>query len=120
MAAAAAGGPPPGIVVQGPHGPVTLPAGLELLPDYQQLSPLVHRVLGLNPGTFQLQGTNCYIVGNGEQRALIDTGEGIDGFTELLKDSVKKAGGKIAEVLITHFHHGWFGARLLCRLVSGL
>jgi glyoxylase-like metal-dependent hydrolase (beta-lactamase superfamily II) len=99
--AAAASAPAP-VVYKG----VTLPAGLELLPDYQQLSPLVHRVLGLNPGTFQLQGTNCYIVGNGENRALVDTGEGIEGFTELLKDSLKKSGGKVAEVLITHFHHG--------------
>ncbi|KAI9027956.1 beta-lactamase-like protein [Hyaloraphidium curvatum] len=109
MASAAAPAAPAPVVVKGPNGDVTLPAGLPLLPDYQQLSPLVHRVLGLNPGTFQLQGTNCYIVGDGDQRALVDTGEGIDGFTELLKDSIKKAGGKIAEVLITHYHHDHVG-----------
>lgn len=98
---------PAPVVVQGPNGPVTLPVGLGLLPDYEKLSPLVHRVLGLNPGTFQLQGTNCYIVGEGEERILIDTGEGIDGFAAHFKESLAKAGGKIKEVVITHYHHGW-------------
>ena len=31
---------------------------LEPLQDITKLTPLVVRVLGLNPGTFQLQGTN--------------------------------------------------------------
>ena len=32
-----------------------------------------------------LQGTNCYLVGKGSKRILVDTGEGVAGFVELLK-----------------------------------
>ena len=80
-----------------------LPSGMVLFDDFEQISPLVCRVMGLNPSSHTLQGTNTYLVGNGKKRILIDTGEGLDGYVPALQKAMKKIGCEgIDYILITH------------------
>ena len=79
---------------------------LPTIPPVTKLSPLVLRVLGHNPGSFQLQGTNLYLVGNGPSRILIDTGEGKKEDLPLLLQAMEDDGCvELSDVLITHYHH---------------
>lgn len=73
------------------------------------LSPLVTRVLGLNPGKFTLQGTNTYLIGSGRSRVLIDTGEGKPEYLKLLADYVKLVGIEISAIMLTHWHADHIG-----------
>lgn len=48
---------------------------LPLLADVCKVTDRVIRILGGNPGSMQLQGTNTYLVGAGRSRVLIDNGQ---------------------------------------------
>ena len=83
-----------------------MPEPLPKLDEITQLSPLVVRVLGLNPGEYSLQGTNTYLVGSGPSRILVDAGENARGYLPLLERAMKQHGvSHISDVLITHYHH---------------
>lgn len=77
---------------------------LEHIPSIERLSPAVIRILGQNPGTFTLQGTNTYLLGTGSQRLLVDTGEGKPCWVESLARVLKDEGASISTALITHWH----------------
>ncbi|KAJ4369755.1 hypothetical protein N0V83_005519 [Neocucurbitaria cava] len=79
-------------------------ASLPVLPNVEQLSPRVLRVLGQNPGKFTLQGTNTYIVGTGSHRLIIDTSGGEPEWAALIKETLESRGITLSHVLITHFH----------------
>ncbi|KIA75335.1 metallo-beta-lactamase domain protein [Aspergillus ustus] len=74
------------------------------LPDVEQVSPRVLRVLGQNPGKFTLQGTNTFIVGTGSHRLIVDTGQGIPDWADLIKTTLTTRGITISHVLLTHWH----------------
>ncbi|CEF69584.1 Beta-lactamase-like protein 2 [Strongyloides ratti] len=73
------------------------------LDNISKLSPTVTRVLGQNPSSFTLLGTNTYLVGSGEKKVLIDTGEkNIPKYIDLLKEALGTC--KIDSIIITHWH----------------
>ncbi|KAF2997725.1 hypothetical protein E8E14_001356 [Neopestalotiopsis sp. 37M] len=74
------------------------------LPDVEQISPRVIRVLGQNPGEFTLQGTNTYIVGTGRSRLIIDTGQGSPQWIENVVSLLGSMGVILSHVLLTHWH----------------
>jgi hydroxyacylglutathione hydrolase len=77
------------------------PAGF---PETTRLTPLVGRVLGLNPGLMTGPGTNTYLVG-ARQPFLIDTGAGVPGYIPLLQGFLGAEGlGEVHQVLLTHRH----------------
>ena len=87
-------------------GATTTPPGLKVLERVAKLSPRVLRVLGHNPGSFSLQGTNMYIVGQGASRILIDAGQGkADDLPALLRAMANDGAERLSDVLITHYHH---------------
>ncbi|KAH6854941.1 beta-lactamase-like protein [Chaetomium sp. MPI-CAGE-AT-0009] len=77
---------------------------LPKLLNVEQISPRVIRVLGQNPGKFTLQGTNTYIVGTGSKRLIIDTGQGIPEWAELISTTLTKGNFTLSHVLLTHWH----------------
>ncbi len=76
------------------------------LPDYARYSPRVATVLGHNPGPFTGPGTNTYIVGNGKRPLLLDTGQGVPIWIELLARGLKELSGtgEIDRIVVTHAH----------------
>ncbi|KAL6792622.1 beta-lactamase-like protein [Trichoderma afarasin] len=77
---------------------------LPKLLDVEQISPRVLRVLGQNAGKFTLQGTNTYIIGTGDKRLIVDTGQGAPEWAELISRELTKGGFTLSHVLLTHWH----------------
>ena len=76
---------------------------MEPLPAVKKLSPLVTRILGLNPGKMTLQGTNTYLIGSGRERLLVDTSPSSK-YPELLAKVLEDNGCTISQILVTHWH----------------
>ncbi|ROT34556.1 Metallo-hydrolase/oxidoreductase [Sodiomyces alkalinus F11] len=79
-------------------------ANLPNLPDVEQLTPRVLRILGQNPGKFTYQGTNTYVVGTGSHRLIVDTGGGEPAWAELISSTLQQMGIRLSHVLLTHWH----------------
>jgi len=85
------------------HGPPPLP-------EVAHLSDRVIRVVGRNPSPYALTGTNLYLVGTGEERILVDAGEGKPGVLQDLLETMEQQGCKrLSQVVITHWHFDHIG-----------
>ncbi|KAG7287762.1 hypothetical protein NEMBOFW57_007277 [Staphylotrichum longicolle] len=68
-------------------------ANLPKLNDVEQISP-----------RFTLQGTNTYIIGTGRARLIIDTGQGIPEWADLIEATLAASSITLSHVLLTHWH----------------
>ena len=74
------------------------------VPETARLTPLVGRVLGLNPGLMTGHGTNTYLVG-ARRPILLDTGAGVAGYIRLLMSFLGSEGLEdVSRVILTHRH----------------
>jgi glyoxylase-like metal-dependent hydrolase (beta-lactamase superfamily II) len=75
------------------------------MPESDVWSPRVATALGMNPGIFTGPGTNTYLVGTGPRRILLDTGQGVPVYTEVLERALKRVGcSGLQEIVLTHGH----------------
>ncbi|MFT4569784.1 MAG: ribonuclease/clavin/mitogillin [Hyphomicrobiaceae bacterium] len=79
--------------------------GMEM-PDIARWSPSVVVVLGQNPGPFTGPGTNTYIVGTGANRILLDTGQGVVEWVDLVQRALTEHcdDACLERIVVTHAH----------------
>jgi glyoxylase-like metal-dependent hydrolase (beta-lactamase superfamily II) len=69
----------------------------------RELAPGVVRIVANNPGPFTFKGTNTYLIGSGNDIALIDPGpDDADHLNAILQTIGKR---KLSHIVITHTHH---------------
>lgn len=67
------------------------------------LAPNVHRITAPNPGVMTGEGTNTYLFGR-EEIAIVDPGPAMEEHVDAILAGVKKLGGKITHIVVTHTH----------------
>ena len=78
-------------------------------PHLQNASPLVTLLRCNNPSAFTLDGTNTYIVGDGDRRVLIDTGDDRHSYAAALAALVRERHCRIEHIVLTHGHADHIG-----------
>jgi len=76
------------------------------LPDFTRHSARVATVLGHNPSPFTGPGTNTWLVGASKNPLLLDTGQGVPIWIDLIDSALKELcnGGSIDRIVLTHAH----------------
>ena len=76
------------------------------MPDYSRITPRVATVLGQNPSPFTGPGTNTWIVGTSKRPLLLDTGQGVAIYADLLETALKELSDstELERIVLTHAH----------------
>ena len=76
------------------------------LPDFTRHSERVATVLGHNPSPFTGPGTNTWLIGTGERPILLDTGQGVPIWIDLLDTALKELfhSDDVDRIVLTHAH----------------
>jgi ribonuclease/clavin/mitogillin len=76
------------------------------MPDYQRVTRRVATVLGQNPSPFTGPGTNTWVVGTSKRPILLDTGQGVAIYADLLENALKELVGaaELERIVLTHAH----------------
>jgi glyoxylase-like metal-dependent hydrolase (beta-lactamase superfamily II) len=84
---------------------MAIPFIREFAPHYGEtvrVTPMISRVVANNPGPFTFMGTGVYIVGSGDEVAVIDPGPDMPEHVEALKRAL--SGRRLTHILVTHCH----------------
>jgi glyoxylase-like metal-dependent hydrolase (beta-lactamase superfamily II) len=81
-----------------------------------RLSDQLRRVTAPNPGFMTGPGTNTYLLGAGDEIAVIDPGPANDAHLQIL---LEEARGRIRWILVTHTHHDHSPAAALLNAKTG-
>ncbi len=81
------------------------------MPDVARWSERAAVVLGQNPGPFTGPGTNTYVIGSGRRRLLLDTGQGIETYDDILVRALDEVcdGAELDHIVLTHAHPDHIG-----------
>ncbi len=81
------------------------------MPEYKRHSDRVATVLGMNPSPFTGPGTNTWIVGTSRSPILLDTGQGVAIYADLLETALKELcdTNEIDRIVLTHAHPDHLG-----------
>ncbi len=69
----------------------------------RELAPGVVRIVANNPGPFTFKGTNTYLIGSGNDIALIDPGPDDAAHLDAILRTIGKR--KLSHIIVTHTHH---------------
>lgn len=91
------------------------------MPDAARWSRTVAVVLGQNPGPFTGPGTNTYVIGTGRKRLLLESGEGVAEYDDLLVSAMHEHcdGAELDRIVLTHSHPDHIGGVANVRLRHG-